>query len=201
MCAITNFAKISDSERGNGARLAFATDSHHTTASTDINPVACSGALGRIRISTSRANRVMKCSSRSEEKRAAFAKETGVPAAPDMQTLLADPEIKGCILTVPNEQHLPVARVTNLGRAIEDLKKQRVWVIGLDQAGEKAYDEVDYDLPLALVVGAEGKGLGKLVAEHCDLVVRLPMRGHVESLNAAVAGSIVLYHAWRSRNR
>ncbi len=96
-------------------------------------------------------------------------------------------------------EHLPVAQVTNLGHAIEELKAQGLWAVGLDAAGKQAYDEVDYDVPLALVVGAEGTGLGRLVAERCDLLVRLPMRGHVDSLNAAVAGSIALYHAWRRR--
>lgn len=96
-------------------------------------------------------------------------------------------------------EHLPVAQVTNLGREVERLKAQGIWVIGLSAAGAKPYDEVDYAVPLALVVGAEGAGLSRLVAERCDLLVSLPMRGQVESLNAAVAGSIALYHAWRSR--
>ncbi len=96
-------------------------------------------------------------------------------------------------------EHLPVARVTNLARAVEDLKGQGLWIVGLDASGEKLYDEVDYSVPVALVVGAEGPGLGRLVAERCDYRVRLPMRGQVASLNAAVAGSIVLYHAWRRR--
>lgn len=96
-------------------------------------------------------------------------------------------------------EHLPVAQVTNLGRAIDDLKKQGVWIAGLDAAGTKAYDEIDWAGPFAIVVGAEGAGIGRIIAERCDFLVRLPMRGHVDSLNAAVAGSIVLYHAWRKR--
>ena len=96
-------------------------------------------------------------------------------------------------------EYLPVAQVTNLARAIDDLKKQGVWIAGLDAAGTKAYDEVDWKGPMAIVVGAEGAGLGRIIAERCDFLVRLPMRGHVDSLNAAVAGSIVLYHAWRKR--
>ncbi len=95
--------------------------------------------------------------------------------------------------------HLPIAQVTNLTRTLEDLKQQGVWVVGLDMAGQQAYDQYDWSTPTALVVGSEGKGLGRLVAQTCDVLVRLPMRGHVDSLNAAVAGSIVLYHAWRSR--
>ncbi|MCL5958909.1 MAG: 23S rRNA (guanosine(2251)-2'-O)-methyltransferase RlmB [Chloroflexi bacterium] len=96
-------------------------------------------------------------------------------------------------------EHLLVAQVTNLARAIEELKEAGVWVVGIDMDGRQAFDEIDWNLPAALVVGAEGKGLGRLVKEKCDLVVRIPMRGQVSSLNAAVAGSIVLYHAWRKR--
>jgi 23S rRNA (guanosine2251-2'-O)-methyltransferase len=95
--------------------------------------------------------------------------------------------------------HLPIAQVTNLARTLEDLKREGVWVVGLDMAGKQAYDEYDWRTPTALVVGSEGRGLGRLVGETCDVLVNLPMRGHVDSLNAAVAGSIVLYHAWRSR--
>lgn len=98
-------------------------------------------------------------------------------------------------------EHLPVVRVTNLGQAIEDLKAKGVWVLGLDASGKQAYDEADYSAPTAIVVGAEGGGLHRLVAERCDLLVKLPMRGRVASLNAAAAGSIVLYHAFRSRER
>lgn len=96
-------------------------------------------------------------------------------------------------------EHLLVARVTNLARTIEGLKEVGLWVIGLDAAGSQTYDQMDLDLPLALVVGSEGRGLGRLVREKCDLLVKLPMRGRVSSLNAAVAGSIVLYEAWRQR--
>ena len=96
-------------------------------------------------------------------------------------------------------EHMLVAQVTNLGKAIDTLKQQGVWVVGLDASGTKLYDEVTYTGPVAVVVGAEGSGLGRLISEKCDYLVKLPMRGKVESLNAAVAGSIVLYHAWRSR--
>lgn len=98
-------------------------------------------------------------------------------------------------------QWLTVAEVTNLVRALRELKEKGVWVMGLDMEGTIAYDEVDASLPLVLVVGSESRGLGRLVREQCDFVARLPMRGHVESLNAAVAGSIVLYQLWRQRDR
>ena len=98
-------------------------------------------------------------------------------------------------------EHVSIVRVTNLAKAIVELKAQGLWVLGLDSSGAQAYDEADYSVPLALVVGAEGGGLHRLVAERCDLLVRLPMRGRIASLNAATAGSIVLYHAFRCRER
>ena len=98
-------------------------------------------------------------------------------------------------------EHLLIAQETNLSRTIEFLKKQRVWVIGLDSEAKMEYDKVDLTGPLALVVGSEGRGISRLVREHCDLLIKLPMRGHVTSLNAAVAGSIALYEALRQRSR
>jgi 23S rRNA (guanosine2251-2'-O)-methyltransferase len=98
-------------------------------------------------------------------------------------------------------EHLLVARVPNLARTLEGLKGEGLWIIGLDMAALQGYDEVDLDISLALVVGSEGQGLRRLVGERCDLLIRLPMRGQVSSLNAAVAGSIVLYEAWRQRAR
>lgn len=97
-------------------------------------------------------------------------------------------------------EHMRVAQVTNLNRVIDDLKTRNVWVAGL--AGEPdvpPLEEVDLRGAMAIVVGSEGKGLSRLTREKCDFVVRLPMHGSVESLNAAVAGSIVLYAARRAR--
>ncbi len=97
-------------------------------------------------------------------------------------------------------EHLAVGRVVNLVRALERLKDEGLWIFGLeDAAGAKCYFEADLTVPLALVVGSEGMGLGRLVRERCDLLLRLPMRGQVGSLNAAVAGSIALYEVWRQR--
>jgi 23S rRNA (guanosine2251-2'-O)-methyltransferase len=96
---------------------------------------------------------------------------------------------------------IPVVRVTNVSRALEDLKKRGLWCIGLDGAAETDYDKANLDGPIALVVGSEGHGIARLVREHCDLLVRIPMRGSVRSLNAAVAGSIALYEIWRQRAR
>ncbi|MEI7987969.1 MAG: 23S rRNA (guanosine(2251)-2'-O)-methyltransferase RlmB [Chloroflexota bacterium] len=88
----------------------------------------------------------------------------------------------------------------NLAQAIETLKKEGIWVIGLD-AGKDAQppEHVNLNLPLALVVGSEGQGMRSLVRQRCDLVLRLPMRGKIASLNAATAGSVSLYLAWQAR--
>ncbi|MFB0535887.1 MAG: 23S rRNA (guanosine(2251)-2'-O)-methyltransferase RlmB, partial [Anaerolineae bacterium] len=97
-------------------------------------------------------------------------------------------------------EHLWVTRVTNLARTIEKLKERGVWVVGLEDLPQaRLYSQFDLSGPLALVVGSEGRGMRRLVLESCDVVLRLPMRGHVGSLNAAVAGSIALYEVWRQR--
>ena len=96
-------------------------------------------------------------------------------------------------------ERLKIAQVTNLSRAIDALKEVGIWAVGLDAAAETHYDKADLNRPIALVVGGEGKGLRPLVRQHCDLVVSLPMPGAIESLNAAVAGSIVLYEVLRQR--
>ncbi|HMO58012.1 MAG TPA: 23S rRNA (guanosine(2251)-2'-O)-methyltransferase RlmB [Roseiflexaceae bacterium] len=97
-------------------------------------------------------------------------------------------------------EHLRIAIVTNLAQVIEQIQKAGVWVVGLeDDEQAQEYDEADLDMPLALVVGAEGPGLARLTRERCDFLLRLPMRGQIASLNVAVAGSIALYHAWRVR--
>ncbi|MDY6876410.1 MAG: 23S rRNA (guanosine(2251)-2'-O)-methyltransferase RlmB [Chloroflexota bacterium] len=97
-------------------------------------------------------------------------------------------------------EHLRVAQVTNLANCIGRLKAHNVWVAGLEAVrGGLRYDQADLSGPLALVVGSEGEGLRRLVRERCDFLLQLPMFGQVTSLNAAVAGSIVLYEAWRQR--
>ncbi len=98
-------------------------------------------------------------------------------------------------------EYLPIAQETNLTRCIEFLKRQNIWVIGLAGEARQCYTAVDLTGPLALVVGSEGRGLSRLVREHCDLLVRIPMYGHLNSLNAAVAGSIVLYEARRQQQQ
>jgi len=97
-------------------------------------------------------------------------------------------------------EHLPVAQVTNLVDAIGELKAHDVWVAGLEAVrGAQRYDQADLSGPLALVVGSEGEGLRRLVRERCDFLLQLPMLGQVTSLNASVAGSVVLYEALRQR--
>jgi len=97
-------------------------------------------------------------------------------------------------------EHLRVARVINLARTLDELKRQDLWVAGLEAAEDaELYDQADLRGPLALVVGSEGSGLRRLVREKCDFLVRLPMLGRVSSLNAAVAGSVALYEVERQR--
>src|SRR5262245_15141770 len=97
-------------------------------------------------------------------------------------------------------EHLRIVVVGNLAQSIAETQKAGVWVVGVeDDERAQDYDRVDLDMPLALVVGAEGPGLARLTRERCDFLIRLPMAGQIASLNAAVAGSIVLYHAWRIR--
>ena len=96
--------------------------------------------------------------------------------------------------------HVKIAEVVNIARALEALKEAGVWTVGLaGDAPTKRYDEIDYTLPTALVVGAEGTGLRRLVRERCDWLVSIPMRGHVQSLNVSVATGIVLFEAVRQR--
>ena len=97
-------------------------------------------------------------------------------------------------------EHLLIARETNLTHVVDFLKKKNIWVIGLDSETKMEYDKADLTGALALVVGNEGKGISRLVREHCDALIKLPMHGHISSLNAAVAGSIALYEALRQRS-
>jgi len=97
-------------------------------------------------------------------------------------------------------EHLLVSQVTNLVAALRRLKDEGVWLVGLEIGPDSApLDRADLNRPLALVMGSEGGGLRRLVAETCDMRVMLPMRGHVASLNVATAGSIALYAAWQAR--
>ena len=96
-------------------------------------------------------------------------------------------------------EHLPVARVVNLNRTLEDLKRRGFWIYGLDQRGTVTHSQVDWAEPTVIVLGSEGRGLHELVRKHCDALVRIPMQGHIASLNVSVAAGIVLF-AWKERN-
>jgi 23S rRNA (guanosine2251-2'-O)-methyltransferase len=96
-------------------------------------------------------------------------------------------------------EHLPIARVTNIARTVEDLKERNIWTVGLDERGKQTYDALDYNMDCALVLGAEGKGLHDLVKKKCDFLVSIPMLGKVPSLNVSVAGAVVMYEIVRQR--
>jgi 23S rRNA (guanosine2251-2'-O)-methyltransferase len=97
-------------------------------------------------------------------------------------------------------EYLPVARVTNISQSLELLKRKDFWIYGLDERGKELYDQVDYAVPSAIVLGGEGKGLHQGVQKHCDVLVRIPMAGAVSSLNVSVAAGIVLFE-WRRKSQ
>jgi 23S rRNA (guanosine2251-2'-O)-methyltransferase len=98
-------------------------------------------------------------------------------------------------------EHVPIARVINITRALEQMKKANVWVIGLDERGTPDYTDFDFNLDCVLVLGAEGAGLHELVKKTCDHLLRIPMAGSVSSLNVSVAGAVVMYEALRQRSK
>jgi len=95
-------------------------------------------------------------------------------------------------------EYVKVARVVNLNRTIEDLKKKGLWFYAAAMDGED-YRKVDYKGPVGLVIGAEGEGISRLALEQCDRTVSLPMKGHIDSLNASVAAGILMYAVMDSR--
>ena len=98
-------------------------------------------------------------------------------------------------------EHLPIAKVTNVSRTVDELKRKNVWTVGLDERGDRMYDEIDYNMDCALVLGAEGKGLHEHVRQHCDFVVKIPMLGQVPSLNVSVAAGVVMCEVARQRRK
>jgi 23S rRNA (guanosine2251-2'-O)-methyltransferase len=96
---------------------------------------------------------------------------------------------------------LAYAKVTNIANTLEELKSKGLWIVGSDMEAPKNYTDIDYDMPLALVIGNEKKGMKKNVREKCDFVIRIPMFGKINSLNASVAGGIILYEAARKRRK
>lgn len=97
--------------------------------------------------------------------------------------------------------HLKICFVNNLVNTIEQLKKSKFWIVGSSLEGAHNYTEVDYDFPLALLVGNEEKGIRKLTAEKCDLLVKIPMRGMIQSLNVSVATGVLLFEILRKRKK
>ena len=95
--------------------------------------------------------------------------------------------------------HVRIAEVVNIARALEELKEAGVWTVGLDGNADTPYDAVDYTLPTAIVLGAEGAGLRRMVRERCDFLVAIPMQGHVGSVNVSVAAGVTLFEAVRQR--
>ncbi len=98
-------------------------------------------------------------------------------------------------------EHVPMAKVTNLGRALEQLKAAGLWTVGLDERATQSYDALDYQMDCALVLGAEGHGLHDMIRKRCDFLVKIPMAGEVPSLNVSVAAGVVLYEIARQRRR
>ena len=98
-------------------------------------------------------------------------------------------------------EHLPIAKVTNIARTVEELKSKNIWTVGLDERGTQSYDSIDYKMDCAVVLGAEGKGMHDLVRKKCDFLISIPMLGHVPSLNVSVAAAVVLYEIVRQRRR
>ena len=96
-------------------------------------------------------------------------------------------------------EYVPVVQATNLVRTMEELKTRGLWIAGAEADGQQLYYEADLTGPLALVIGGEHRGLGRLVREHCDFTIRLPLRGRLNSLNAAIAGSILIFEVLRQR--
>ncbi|MUK90452.1 23S rRNA (guanosine(2251)-2'-O)-methyltransferase RlmB [Ornithinibacillus sp. L9] len=97
-------------------------------------------------------------------------------------------------------EHIPVARVTNIANTIDELKQRNVWVVGTEMNATEDYRKLDGAMPIALVIGNEGKGMSRLVRDKCDWTVSLPMTGKVSSLNASVACGLLLYEVYRKRH-
>lgn len=96
-------------------------------------------------------------------------------------------------------EYFPVAKVGNIAQTIDELKQNGIWIVGTDSSADKFYNEMKYDFPVALVIGSEGKGIRRLVKEKCDFLVKIPLYGRVDSLNASVAAGIVLYEIKNQR--
>lgn len=96
-------------------------------------------------------------------------------------------------------EYVPVARVANIAQTIDFLKDKNIWVAGTDSSGDKPYHKADLKGPIALIIGSEGEGIGRLVKEKCDFILNIPMKGKISSLNASVAAALVMYEVARQR--
>lgn len=96
-------------------------------------------------------------------------------------------------------EYVKIAEVTNLVNTIKDLKKKGYWIVGTDASAKDLYTQIKYDMNVALIIGSEGEGISRLVNQECDFMIKLPMNGHVTSLNASVAAGILIYNIISSR--
>ncbi|CAM4075889.1 23S rRNA (guanosine(2251)-2'-O)-methyltransferase RlmB [Mesobacillus thioparans] len=96
-------------------------------------------------------------------------------------------------------EYIPVVRVTNMSQTIDELKERGIWIAGTDASAKQDYRQMDGTLPLGLVIGSEGKGMGRLIRDKCDFLLSMPMVGHVTSLNASVAAALLMYEVYRKR--
>ncbi|MEH6942028.1 23S rRNA (guanosine(2251)-2'-O)-methyltransferase RlmB [Bacillus sp. JJ722] len=97
-------------------------------------------------------------------------------------------------------EYIPVARVTNLSRTIEELQKRGLWIVGTDAKGSDDYRTLDGAMPIGVIIGSEGRGMSRILRDKCDFLVHMPMIGKVTSLNASIAASLLMYEVYRKRN-
>jgi 23S rRNA (guanosine2251-2'-O)-methyltransferase len=96
--------------------------------------------------------------------------------------------------------NMKICMVTNLNSAISELKDKGLWIVGTDIDGKQNYSELNYDFPVCLIIGSEGFGMSRIIKESCDYIVKIPMKGKVNSLNASVAAGILIYKIFEKRN-
>jgi len=96
-------------------------------------------------------------------------------------------------------EYLPIVRVTNISQTLETLKEKGLWIYGADMDGEKYISEENLDVPVGIVIGSEGEGIGRLIKKNCDTLVKIPMKGNINSLNASCAASIIIYETMKQR--
>lgn len=97
-------------------------------------------------------------------------------------------------------EYMKIARVNNINETIKYLKGEGIWICGTDMDTDTVYDKQDYNMPIAIVIGSEGYGMSRLTRENCDFIVKIPMKGRINSLNASVSAGIVMYEVVRQRN-